>query len=939
MLTLFELLNLPVDCGFKWVPVYLVENGEWCRVWEWQEPPLTCDMMQSCIDATYIHSYLSSPLSTIDITLGDTIELDLDPATLQTLVWFSWAAPVLTVGNTSHNLSNLLLASKIYWNISDPEQRADGRPLYTIGNKEWLKIWPIDGMRHFFDNDPLSPTYQYWVVWLPTEFITTPLWAPSIYNYEYRVTAWQDYYNPRRYVLTRYSTFAIDWESRNCGRAVWAEPQCCMQTLVVDGCMLGLGGGDACNWRCQTIRDQVNWTERVNICNVFNQELTYQLNNICYQLPWATQSDPYIDVCIDISETNNHYLLTYPGSEVDNHLLELYNHNGELQTAVDLWFMFNQQLVHNEIPVTPQPAHPVPATINNTICITQPLGAPDQCVDLNRVNNQELTLTPDWYLIINSQLFPENNCDLDCSGRMLDMREYFAQRWCDVVCNCVMDSVPDWSSIVTVTPGGFRDTFLAGNPSVYEVLYMLRSRYVINFNRVGPLNITSRDYQRPCWRYSDTLSASEVPQEMCNVCCEPCGWWSTTTNITELSTSYITNITNQLEGKKYYAKRWIGEVPATPNYIEIQQTFNGTLDPGGGAEFANIWRSDFWSDIDQRYWYDPASMPASQMTLEPTLMANSAIKCIKKGIYEMFIDWPIRVNHYVHAFRIAAIVERGGEHIIVNDRKMWGDPFSGSGSVNNGYFKENKFYYVSSYKNVELEYWDILTLHVKIDANTSWPYLDTDPMTLGEYLDSWSTWDGWSNRPFDSARWGNNGTLIQYGTINSVNFPGDTWFARQQYNGYGNTSMENTWDVASGPYTTWSPAQHNHVNYIMLPGIPPHAPNYINLLPPAAYPTDGAVMGYVTPAAEGDRPSLLYPGRFLQSDTNPNNDASTNYQPGTAVIRFIWPSTGGDNGTTYPAMPPYWATFPYSDIASSTWFMFGIRRQQGVWSSQIEDFT
>lgn len=1016
MITLFELLNLPDICGFIWVPVYLNEDRNWCRVWEWQIPNVDCAWLKSCIDSTFLSTFIAGGTGLIWTVTPTGLEFEVDPLYIDANVNSTWLAPVLTVWTQSYNLSQLLLTSNVYRSISDQLQRWEHRPPYIIGNKKTLQIDWIDGIRHFFDSDPASPTFEHWVVGLLVEFVTTPLWAPSIYDYEYRVTAGQDYYNPRRYVLTWYTTFAIDWVNRNCGRAVWAEPQCCMQTLVVNWCMLWLGGGDWCNGRCQTIRDQINGTERVNICNVFDQQLSYTPNLLCIEQPgnllwniiefsnvpppapavwdayivsaigvwdwlwhdneravrdwtvWTfdipvlndscydmtnhiqyryngvTWSTTQPTQCVDISETNNHYLLTYPGSESMNYILELYNTNGILQTQLNLDFMNDQQLIYNTIPVTPQPAHPVPVTINNTLSITQPFGL-TQSVDLNRVNNQIMTLTPEGYLIINSQLDPQNDCDLGCDGRILDMREYFEQWSCATVCNCVMDSVPDWSSLVTVTPGGFRDTFLATNPSVYEVMYMLRSRYVINFNRVWPLNITWRNYERPCGRFSDTLDTAAVPQEMCTTCCEPCwgGGWSTT-DIIQSITSYVNNnITLLLEEKKYYAKRWIGKVPATPNYIEIQQPFNGVLDPGGGAEYDNIWWYDFGSWFDQRYWYDPVSMTASQMTIEPSLMANSAIKCIKKGIYEMFIDWPIWVNHFVHAFRIALIVERDGKYIILNDWKIWGDPFSWSGSVNNWYFKENKFYYVSSYKNVELLYWDIITCWVKIDANTSRPYLDQDPMTLGWYNNPASTRDSWS-RPFDSGRTGNNWTWIQYGQSTDWNFPGDTGFARQQYNGYSynsNTSI----DVSSVSCSycshdhTLDPNPHTHTNYIMLPAIPPHAPNYINALPPSSYPLDGAVMWYVAPVAEWDRPSLLYPGRYMKSNTNGYYGSRQDYQPGTWVIRFIGPSTGWDNWTTYPAMPPYWATFPYNEIASSTWFMFGIRRQQWVWNSQIEDFS
>jgi hypothetical protein len=95
--------------------------------------------------------------------------------------------------------------------------------------------------------------------------------------------------------------------------------------------------------------------------------------------------------------------------------------------------------------------------------------------------------------------------------------------------------------------------------------------------------------------------------------------------------------------------------------------------------------------------------------------------------------------------------------------------------------------------------------------------------------------------------------------------------------------------------------------------------------------------GNIAPVDDWDRPSLLYPGRFLESNSDYTiNGATTSYQPGSAAIRFIGPSTGWDGWADYPTMPTYWATFPYDNIAPSTGFMFGIRRQQGVWNSQLE---
>ena len=170
--------------------------------------------------------------------------------------------------------------------MSSPEQQSQWEAVHVIGNKWVINISAYDWMRFFFDNEITSPTYWSLVVGLPFQFITTPLWEPSQYDHNYwiqqnpdntnPVPVFEWHYNPRRYVLTWYTTtvnpadvYSTTWYWRNCGTAVWSEPQCCMQTLVLDSCMLWLGGGDSCNGRCQTIRDNINWTEWVNICNIF----------------------------------------------------------------------------------------------------------------------------------------------------------------------------------------------------------------------------------------------------------------------------------------------------------------------------------------------------------------------------------------------------------------------------------------------------------------------------------------------------------------------------------------------------------------------------------------------------------------------------------------------------------------------------------------------
>jgi hypothetical protein len=315
------------------------------------------------------------------------------------------------------------------------------------------------------------------------------------------------------------------------------------------------------------------------------------------------------------------------------------------------------------------------------------------------------------------------------------------------------------------------------------------------------------------------------------------------------------------------------------------------------------------------------------------------------------MDGPIWVNHYVHAFRVAVIVERWWDKIILNDWKIWWDALSASGSCNNWYMKENKHYYVSSFKNIHLKRGDILTMQCKIDANVSRPKTDVEPMTLWNYNTPASTRDTWDHvaperhRPFDPGRNWSNGTRVQYWTTGTPNWNADAGIAASQYNWYAYAN-----DVVLDWTHSWcSPyipdahnLNHGHTVPVMLPPIPPHAPNYVNWLQWASVATIFAnapeKLWWVAPVAEWDRPSLLYPGKFMANDTNSDNNAILPYQPGKAAIQFIWPSTGWDWWVEYPAMPATGPDYPYDNISKYTWFMFGVRRQQAHRSSQDEPF-
>jgi len=956
--TLFELLNLPIDCNFIWVPVY-IEDRDWCRVWIWQTPPNTCALMQACIDSAFLSTIIPSWWTGLTWnTTVDGIEIELDPLFMDANIASRWTTPNLTVGTTTNNLASLLMASSVYRSISDQLQTAEWRPVYTVWNKRILPIGWIDGMSFYRDADPLSPTFEQLVVGFPHEFITSLLWAPSQYDYNYRSSAGLDPYNPRRYVLTRYTdtvsqndSGSYTWEWRNCGRAVWSEPDCCMQTLVLDWCMLGLGGWDSCNGRCQTVRNRINWSERASICNIFDQQLSFADNEICYQLPWATQADPYIDVCVDISETNNHYLKTYPGSESMKYILELYNVNHVLQTQLNLAFMNDQQLVYNTIAVTPQPAHPVAATINNTVCITQPWILPDQCVDLNKVNDQEF-YRDGHNLVINSVLDPQNDCDLACDGRKLDLHDWLAQWNCNVPCDCLMNSVPDWSLLIAEPPTwrpAWRAAFIASNPSVYDMMNRIVDHIAWVQTELWPNSFTSAWYTAPCaFDIEPIIDPIPPVPPHCDPCCTPCGWnWGTTINIFEWDTN-IRNIWVTLNDKKHHGKRWL------TTDRTVTQAFNGSLDPDGDVcnpLTFNVWRTEAGNAFAGAYGRDPSGMPASQMTTP--FDAISGIKCLVDGSYDIYMDWPIWVNHMVHAYRISMILHRWANDIILLDYKMSWDPVSWSGSVNNGYYKESKQLYVHANKHIELLRNDVVTLQVKIDANCSWPWDNLDPITLWEPMDDTTlrssesgTWcsdtqddlifrctdgTGWSTLIDPSWNVENAWVWIEYGWPSTLAFAQN--FNWLQYgwhpvsndriyawlNGFVRTAVYNESISLSHSCSEWSCSDHsfniNHSHAVVarMPAIAPQAPKYIHF----------------TSTIDAD---WNYPGRYTPANLNPDSWHAIPYS-NTGIDangQIVLLAMSGLNESACPA------DSHYSHIAEQSWFSFWFNMIRWLRPDQIE---
>jgi len=1139
MPTLFDLLNLANESAenFRGIPVL---PDPTCPVWEWMEPNVTCESVQGCIDDAFISWFLASPLGSINIiNAGWLITLDVDPTVLNTLITSTWTSPMLTIWNSQINLAELLLNTSIYWSLSDAEQAHYHTPEHVVGNKETLFIDWTDGMTHQI------VTWLWGTIWLPHTFITTPLWAPSQYDYNYWSTSWMETYNPRRYVLTWYTTDAVqaDWSSitgiwRNCGRAVWAEPQCCMQALWIEWCKLVIEGWDDCEWRCQTIRENVNGSSSINVCHIFKQNIVLDWCELQYWLPGATINDPQIlmtvDVCdtnnhhllsypwssnyaleifnfinnqlssirlefmndqtlaivwntlgisqplwwadqtVDLSETNNHTLESFPGSvhelhtleihnslwmvlgsinlehifnqtinlvwnilwisqplwwadqtvdlsETNNHVLqsypwsvynmytlELHNSNGVLLASVNLEHMFNQTLtltgntlgisqpspdpdqtvdlsetnnhtllsfawvandlytleLHNSNWVllsTANIEHMFNQTITytwwNTICISQPLWASDQCVDLDAVNNHKLRLNDDCTL----EMYSEIGWIV---RSIVDMKPYYDTRACSEVCGCVMESVPDRLAAIPVPPtwrpAGWA-AFLATTPTVNEMLARLTTRMHDTLNAIGitPVAMT-KGYKSPCDCFSDAASP-EVPAciDCAPICCD-------TEEDMYTNLPPRTPIVTKVYGRKNYAKRWI------VNNFTVDQAFNWTLDTNGDVCAAlNVWRTHMTDEFAPAWWGDsygwnPVSMPASMMTNTAALNWSSAIKITKSGSYQLYLDWPILVNHMVHAFRLALVVKRWTDTIIYVDWKMWWDPGSGSWSVNNGYFKESKHYYVSSQKIIELLKDDIITFQVKIDSNVSRIFDELDPITLwqpwptsnpqwsSETLRSsvannqvFATEDDWVFQCAD-ASWGadwafvdNSGVYIEYGwpptPAFDQNFNALSWWVagdenymvQTRLNGMVRTAKTTTaWNVYINcgycdATFDLNMTYHTHSVIARMPAIPPQAPKYIHF-------------------SDANNARWNYPGRFSSALLNPDNLKTVAYSrewiDANGSIDFIGPSTWWDWWADYPTTPSGACAITtwYNNISEQSWFQFWVIQLADLWLSQVE---
>ena len=138
------------------------------------------------------------------------------------------------------------------------------------------------------------------------------------------------------------------------------------------------------NHTIETYPGSVNQTYLLNIFNSLHyltdsQHLDHmrdQTINIIGNILGIWQPLGAPDQTVDLSETNNHTLMSFPFSISYNSVLEIHNSNGDLLDSVLLGFMNDQTLSYDAVGAP------------NTVCISQPSPLPDQCVDLTRVNNQ-----------------------------------------------------------------------------------------------------------------------------------------------------------------------------------------------------------------------------------------------------------------------------------------------------------------------------------------------------------------------------------------------------------------------------------------------------------------------------------------------------------------------------------------------------------------------
>ena len=291
--TIFDLIdNLPNPIPANSVPYF--DGCNWTLI---QMPASTaCNDILDCIDCQFVTSFLSSPNNSIFVNAwGVCWALEINPWFVNNALNSSWASPLLTIWNVTHDLSSIF-TNNVFWSIYDWTMT------FQVNNQDVLNIAWLDWLRFFVDG--VAPNQQL-VIWLPTEsLIPDPnnQWAPI--------------------PGTRQHGQVLTWDAIT-GKAYWDNNQCCAQTLWLDEATETL---------------HISWTNSVWLWVLNNQQLGIDWNTLCISQPSGASQ------CISLSETNNHTLETYAGNPALHYFVGLLNSNWVLQNQVSLEHMNNQAL-------------------------------------------------------------------------------------------------------------------------------------------------------------------------------------------------------------------------------------------------------------------------------------------------------------------------------------------------------------------------------------------------------------------------------------------------------------------------------------------------------------------------------------------------------------------------------------------------------------------
>lgn len=206
--TLFDLIdNLPNPIPANAVPYF--DGCGWTLIT--MPASVQCEDLLECITCPFIMSFFSSPNGSIVFNnMGVCGAFDVNPAWINTNIASTRTSPILTIGSTSHDLSDIF-TNNVYRDILDGIS-----PAWRINNQDVLQIAALDGLRFFIDMNPTSPTFEHLVVGLPLNSI-----VPDPNNQGAPIPG------------TRQHGQVLTWDAIN-GYAYRDNNQCCAQTLWLD---------------------------------------------------------------------------------------------------------------------------------------------------------------------------------------------------------------------------------------------------------------------------------------------------------------------------------------------------------------------------------------------------------------------------------------------------------------------------------------------------------------------------------------------------------------------------------------------------------------------------------------------------------------------------------------------------------------------------------